>query len=139
MEKNDLTRMIYQYYDDLWGKIEDAVETFNSKHDEESCRSIEEINQRIKNDQEDFNLAIKKSRETNLISLGLNQEKINLILRDSELSEVDRINFVKQKLFGNSFCIHIPRKHILKSEPVYIGILFSVPFYLDDEFVQKLM
>ena len=129
MNKDTLVSIITKYFEDVLDQIYKQTLNLNLKN--KTKEEIKEIEKKVEKDRNGFIEEINRLKEANLMQLDFNLDELLSHTRDvsTELADYQ----LKQKLFQNNFCIHVSNKYLEDEYNRYLGVLFTIPFYLDLE------
>ena len=136
MEKQDLILVIDQYYDQILNHISNRCSNLNI--DVKMEEEMPTIREKIQNDENEFIQEIFRSRNLNLEQLDSKIDQINSILKIESLETDEKMNKLKEKLFQNNFCFYVYNKYLVQNTERYLGLLISMPFYMDQRSIDNI-
>ena len=136
MERDNVVAIIINHYKEILKNIDD--QEANMKLKEETFEDIEFIQMRIDKDKADLVKEINKAKEANLENLDSKLDEINLIAKDESIQQEEKMKQIKRLIFKNKYCFYIKDEFLTKHFSKYLGALFLLPFYLEDDVVHKI-
>ena len=129
MKKDELVLLINEHFKEILSRID--KETVNFDFYGKSRDEKFEIKQKIENDKYFFIQEINKIKEANLEQLDFKFDEIIAIGNLDSSDRYENLKLIKRKLFEKNFCFYICNKYLAEQCDRYLGILFSIPIYLD--------
>ena len=136
MDKDELIMIISDHYESILKSIEDQEKVIKLK--EESYENNDFVGSIIKKDKSEFIAELKEARDANIEQLDLKFGLINSISRDESIENEEKFKKIKKIIFENKFCFFVNDEYLIKNFSKYLGALFSLPFYLEENEVDKI-